>query len=155
MVNHDVTLQYTIQGVNDSNIIVVKSDNDGKIHLGPLSIVGNLSAELHNPEARFSRAWKISQTESSFFYSSKIWAKAGEVVTLPVDPLWVVGDVALFRKFNEYRIEDLTPKTSLGKGKLTLPVLETTGFYELRLLPLDIDIMIEVLQNNSWEGDSE
>ena len=76
-------------------------------------------------------------------------------MTLPVDPLWVVGDVALFRKFNEYRIEDLTPKTSLGKGKLTLPVLEKTGFYELRLLPLDIDIMIEVLQNNSWEGDSE
>ena len=129
MTNHDITVNYLVRGINQENRIVLKTDNAGKIHLGPLNIVDKLEAQLNNSGRRSSRLWSINEVESNYVYCENMWIKAGQSIVLPAHPSWNAKDIVFFRRYEQFKIENLSHKITLKNGKISLPVLNTIGFY--------------------------
>lgn len=147
-------ISYNVAGVEETERKQLRTNAEGQIRLGPLSIVSRLSAEINNSEANIQRLWQIDQSESSYSYSSTIYSKIGQEIVLPVNKHWKAGQILLLRTFDKFYAEDLTSKLSIHDGRLKLPKLESEGFYILKLLPIDRSIEIMVLKNVEWHDNS-
>lgn len=145
--NADVIIGYNVAGVEETERKTLRTNADGQIKLGHLSIVSRLSAEINNSESNIQRVWQIDQSESSYNYSNTIYSKAGQEIVLPINRHWKAGQILLLRTFDKFYTEDLTSKLSIHDGRLKLPKLESEGFYILKLLPIDRNIDIMVLKN--------
>lgn len=53
--NTQVVLAYSVKGVEQKEKVTLKTDNQGQIHLGQLSIVNSLSAQSNTDRGRVDK----------------------------------------------------------------------------------------------------
>lgn len=101
----------------------VKTDADGKVHLGKLSIVKQLSAEVSAFKSTISRLWHLDKAEAGLNYSNVIHVKVGQEISLPVDEKWTGKDFILLRTFDKYYAEDISSQIKIHKRSIVLPTI--------------------------------
>jgi hypothetical protein len=117
-------LSYLINGVDELQKTKVKTDDNGAVKLGKLSIVRQLAAELTAYKATVSRLWQLDTAEAGLNYTNVIHVKVGQEVSLPVDHKWTEKDFVFLRTFDKYFIEDISHNLKLHNGKITLPTID-------------------------------
>jgi hypothetical protein len=62
--NAEINLTYSVVGVDEVERKQLRTDYQGQIQLGKLSIVKKISADINNSDASVLRVWAIRSPES-------------------------------------------------------------------------------------------
>lgn len=73
----DVNVGYSIVGIDDFDKVQLRTNENGKICLGNLSLAKKITAEINSNEVFIQRVWQINNQEYEISYSNEVYIKQG------------------------------------------------------------------------------
>jgi hypothetical protein len=136
------------------------TDKDGKIDLGPLDHIWQISSNFNSAYGSCSRSWNIPYLKEMIDYPEDIEILEDEPIDIPVPSQFLEASEISLTKFSEnsHTIENMAKNLNLklreghGFGNLYISNLER-GQYKLRITKLNIEINILVHEGVYWEAE--
>mgnify|MGYP000076607126 CR=1 FL=1 len=136
--NTQVIMTYIVDGVEEERKAIVKTDKNGKIQLGKLKIVKQISAQASIASGnKIERSWELKKEADYYSYPSQLYVKVGQGVSLPIDTTWKRDEVVLLRTYDKLHTEDYSGRIDIKNGRLSLPPFKVEGLYFLKFLPIN------------------
>lgn len=135
------------------------TDKDGKIDLGPLNEITQVTSNFVSAYGNCSRSWNIAYLSEQHEYPSSIEVLEEEPIEIPVPCLKLdPSDLTLFKMCSShantiescYNNLTLNAKSGYGFGTLTISSL-TKGYYTFEIRRLGIKINITVHEGVYWQ----
>ena len=96
--HNDVSVNVAQLGFNSDVQKSLKSDADGAVKLGKLPLGTSLNVNGNTPFGNFNKAWRINDRLSEISYSSVIYYKKGEKISLPLASNMALNDFIIQKK---------------------------------------------------------
>ena len=161
---NNVSVNFTFNHSVHTNVYISSSlytDKDGRVDLGPLDEITQVTSNFVSAYGNCSRSWNIPYLKEQHEYPSSIEVLEEEPIEIPVPCLKLSpSDLTLFKMCSSHQntIEDcykhfsLNAKSGHGFGTLTINSL-TRGNYTFEIRRLGIKISIIVHKGVYWEAD--
>jgi len=137
------------------------TDNDGRITLGPLNGIYQVTANINSVNGQQSMNWTLNTKQEVVSYPTQINILEGESVELPFTGnkfdestfalIWTSNQSVVIS--NNFQNAKFTKKEGFVNGNIQLSGL-LAGTYEIKLLQLNVFISLVVHQGVYWETDS-